>query len=339
MKQTENHEQLSALHISHKQHWILKFTKTWIVLALGLIMGGLFLNHIYEMSHQIYYLFGCHFLIILGEAIFVMFTLHLLVEKRNHDYSYFLLQEQSKNFNGEFNSLIKEFKQETKETLEDLKVNGIFTAILREKLPHQIVEKMISSKFLNAAILRERLKLTFDFLRIEGDNIIFNQRMDFDLRYISGSKSHYEYDLYLKLSKTPVAEYKFKEAGHGSNNDWNKLFYKGDGSGGIKKESGDVYKMATPALIAKNEKISFYQILEASYNIAGEGTIDNYFSNLHTIDMAIEINNFPEAYSFMVYPTFPRTNFNPRTSGTKISYDLIEFLVPGQGFSFSISKK
>jgi hypothetical protein len=340
MTQTENKQLLSKPQIKHEQHWILRFIKTWIVLALLLIMAGLFLNHIYEMSHEIYYLFGCHFLIILGEAIFVMFTLHLLVEKRNHDYSYSLLQEQSQNFNEEFNSLIIGFKQETKETLEDLKVNGIFAAILREKLPHQIVEKMLSSKFLNAAILRENLKLTFDYLRIDGDNIIFNQRMDFDIRYISGSKSHYEYDLYLKLSKTPVADYKFEEAGYRPNDDWNKLSHnEGNENGGIKKEQNDVYKMATPVSIAKNEKTSFYQILEATYNIGGEGTVDNYFSNLHTINMSIEINNFPKEYSFVVYPTFPRANFNPKITGTKISYELIEFLVPGQGFSFSISKK
>lgn len=339
MSQTENKQQLSKPTAKREQHWVLKFSKTWIVLSLMLIMAGLFLNHIYEMSKEIYYLFGCHFLIILGEAIFVMFTLHILVEKRNHDYSYALLQEQSQNFNEEFNSLITGFKQETKEMFEDLRVKGIFAAILREKLPHQIVEKMLKSDFLNAAILRENLKLTFDYLRTEGDNIIFNQRMDFDIRYISGFKSYYEYDLYLKLSKTPVADYKFEEAGYRANDDWDKLTYKEDQSGEIKKDENGAYIMAPNVLIAKNEKARFYQILEATYNIGGEGTVDNYFSNLHTINMSIEINNFPKEYSFIVYPTFPRENFKPKTTGTKISYELIEFLVPGQGFSFSISKK
>ncbi len=321
-------------------YWILRNAKICTIVGIIIILIGQVIYFLYQQTHLNYLSVISHFLTILGEAVFVMFLLHILVEKRNHNYSHSLLQKQSEHFKIEFQGLINSFKEDANTTIENMK-EGIFAALLKDKMPHKFVEAIIENKFFDTEILRKNLVLSFEYQKTEKNTLYLHQRTDFDIEYVSGKSSHYEYDMGVNLSDTPLVKYKLLEAGckKCKSKDPVRKFSITDE---IVQDPSSPDKLLLKELIQikKGEEMSFYQIIEAQYQIGNGGAVDNYFTNLHTLKMNIEINRFPEEYVFDVYPTFPSENFNkPEKTGTKISYRNIEFLVPGQGFGFSISKK
>jgi hypothetical protein len=89
----------------------------------------------------------------------------------------------------------------------------------------------------------------------------------------------------------------------------------------------------------KSERIHVYQIIEISFPLQGRGVVDNYFVNHHTLGADIEIV-FPNEYEFEIYPTFDLGEMpEPMTMGSRKVYENIKFLLPGQGWGYSILRK
>jgi hypothetical protein len=89
----------------------------------------------------------------------------------------------------------------------------------------------------------------------------------------------------------------------------------------------------------KSERIHVYQIIEISFPLQGRGVVDNYFVNHHTLGADIEIV-FPKEYVFEIYPTFDLGELpSPITMGSRKLYENIKFLLPGQGWGYSILRK
>lgn len=336
------------------QKWAVNNPKICIGIGLLIIFIGLCINLAYEHYHFFVLSIFAHLFIILGEAVMVMFFLHLFIEEQTHEkYSKMLLDlgsdsravlaEQADKIGKEFDGLVSDLRIQAEETVKNINDN-LFAAILKDKLPHQIVDVVLASNFLNTEILRKNLKLSFTYLGKDGDNIRIAQRTEFDLEYIFGNGPAYFYFMPMSFTDTPLSSYQFKEAGYrrylgDQLAPGGYSVFKVDVGAGISVE-GDVYNLSAPVSIAKNEKIHVYQTIEIIYNIGQDGVVDNYFVKHHTVNTKIDLNHFPDELKFEVYPTFPSENFGSgKKTGTKITYEDIAFLVPGQGFGFSISKK
>jgi hypothetical protein len=314
--------------------WAMDNQYYCVTIGVLLILLGIIFSYVYEEHKIVYWMVLSHLLVILGEAVVVMFFLHIVVEEQNNEYSHKKLDEQTLIAGQKMSELISGFKKEANSTIDNIKEN-LFEAILMDKMPHQIVKVVLDSKFFNAEILRRNLKMTFKYLSHSDDTLVITQKNEFEIEYISGADLLYNYEMGFGLTETPIVKYKLINAGYKKRSEKSIQFGEGDI---IPSKRG--FSLAQPIPIEKNERIKFHQLVEATYKMGEDGVVDNYFTRLHTINMSIDIIDFPDEYVFTPYPTFPSKGFeNPDNDGTKISYEKIEFLVPGQGFLYSFSKK
>ena len=96
-------------------------------------------------------------------------------------------------------------------------------------------------------------------------------------------------------------------------------------------------KICDPIQITKNEIITVEQIFHSKYSLEN-GMYDSYHVTNHTIGVSV-IFDLPKEFEVEIYPTFPE-KYLPlrRYNGSQIIFDPIKFMVPGQGFGFSIKK-
>jgi hypothetical protein len=346
--------------IRHLQAWAVNNSHWCIFIGISIIASGLMVDlldekkvsellHIREAIISILIFIIAHGLIILGEVIAVTFFLHLFIEEKQHEQNAKMVEElgneskriltkQAGSINDEFKGLIDGFKVEADRVIADIN-EGLFVAILKDKLPHQIVKPLLDSNFFIAEILRRSLTLTFSIKEINEDKLKFLQRTEFDIEYVFGANQEYLYNMPISLSNTPIVEYKLKEVGYRryvpGDTEWKKF----RPNNGIDQAEDD-FTLMDAVKIQKNQKIKVFQEVDVICKIGGVGIFDNYCSFHHTVGMRIDILDLPDDYEFKLYPTFDSDKFkNPSITGMKISYKHIEFLVAGQGIGFSISKK
>ncbi|MGQ7854412.1 hypothetical protein ACUN24_09195 [Pedobacter sp. WC2501] len=343
--------------VSQFSKWCVERPLLGVLLSLALIMLGLYIHDqptdgesstgLLMRVHwsTVFY----HFFVILGEAIFVMLVLHVFIEKANADAHMEHSQVAVKNMEvlsaAHIKELMKTFKDEGNKTIETLKHN-LFAAILEDKMPAEVVQVVLENEFFNTNVLRRNLKIEFLFQSEKEKEIIITQRITFDMQYISGKDDTIEYFMPLSLSDTPVAEYAFVEANYKSlsgppEGEYIKLTK--DENFRVreygKNNEKDTFELIEPIVLAKGETVNVEQVIEATYNLDDKGMFDSYYVNNHTIDIIVAFD-LPKDYEVGIYPTFPEKLLPPvRTSANRRTYDKIRFLVPGQGFGFSIKKQ
>lgn len=298
-----------------------------ILIGMMIIVVGLVIDNQFGDLHQMYIDAISHLCIILGEAIMVMFFLHIIIEQQNHG-------DHMKKVEESIQSLIHNIQRD------------LFAAIMKDKMPHDLIRLMLEGSFFKPTFLRRNLKVYYDFLDENENKLRMTQRIEFDMEYVLGEETIINYPMGFSMSDSPLAEYAFKEAGcrrYKNDNTMNdlKVFNKDDfevKERGTKKEK-DFYCLKNEIPMKKSEKIHVYQIIEISFPLQGKGVVDNYFVNHHTLGADIEIV-FPNQYEFEIYPTFDLGEMpSPITMGNRKIYENIKFLLPGQGWGYSILRK
>jgi hypothetical protein len=268
-----------------------------------------------------------HLCIILGEAIIVMFFLHVIIEQQHHG-DHMQKVEQS------IQSLIHNIQRD------------LFAAIMKDKMPHDLIRLMLEGSFFKPTFLRRKLKVYYNFLDETDNKLRMTQRIEFDMDYVLGEEAVINYPMGFSMSDSPLATYTFKEGGfrrYKEDDTMNNLkrYTKDDfeiRERGTKKEK-DFYALKNEITMKKSERIHVYQIIEISFPLQGRGVVDNYFVNHHTLGADIEIV-FPNEYEFEIYPTFDLGEMpEPMTMGSRKVYENIKFLLPGQGWGYSILRK
>lgn len=297
-----------------------------------------------------------HFFVIFGEAIFVMFVLHVAVEQSNHrahrqateksmielqHTSIAILSDLKYRIEDVFNAMTTAFKIEGQETLKALKSN-LFSAILQDKMPAPIVEVILKNDFFITTFLRRKLTIEYVYKYSDVTSIFIEQRIKFEMEYIAGDQEKIAYAMPFSLSNTPLAQYEFVEASYKSksaedacpytNLTKEEHFY-------VKETIGEksAFELCDPIQITKNEIITVEQIFHSKYSLEN-GMYDSYHVTNHTIGVSV-IFDLPKEFEVEIYPTFPE-KYLPlrRYNGSQIIFDPIKFMVPGQGFGFSIKK-
>lgn len=325
--------------IDKLSQWCVLNPRITVCIGILIVLFGVIIEDLFAippvgtiiLNHNHYATVIYHFLVILGEAIIVMFILHMYIEKSNsHAHA-----------------------QSNKEALdkmiamnEEAFSQGLFSAVLKDKIPAEVVQAVLQSEFFNTNLLRKKLLVSYIYKGREQNTIIIEQRIGFDMVYISGTAENLEYPMRFALSDTPLAKYKFIEAGYKnispvSNHPLIKL-NKNDNFDVVEKgkdKEKDVFQLKEPIQMTKNQPIHVEQVLEARYDIDEKGMVDSYHVNQHTLDVSI-LFDLPSDLEVNIYPTFPEKFMPaPEDYGTRIEYNNISFLVPGQGFSFSIKKQ
>lgn len=332
-----------------------------IIIGCLIILLGLIVHYGSGSSHSIYISVASHFFIILGEAILVMFFLHVVIEEKNHDNfvkshkksiaefqedSMELLTLQTTETKRAFGDLFKDVNTQVTTTIENIK-DDLFIAILKDRMPHDMVKPILDSNFFKPTFLRRNLFVKYQYMECVGEILRVKQRIEFDMSYVVGTEDEIDYDMPFNLSDSPLAKYKFISAGIRTY--WNnrlrndlKTFAEADFEKielGDNKEK-DYFRLKAPLKIKKNETIHVYQEIMDIFTLQESGIVDNYFVNNHTIIATIEVTDFPPDFEFNIYPTFPEENLpKPIIMGNRKTYENINFLIPGQGFGYSILRK
>ncbi|WP_345952987.1 hypothetical protein [Mucilaginibacter sp. PAMB04168] len=359
-----------AKPIEKISQWCVEHPILSILAGLLCILAGLYINELYSVHtteaglkwltnvhwSAVFY----HFLVILGEAIVVMFFLHVFIEKVNshahheqsreairhmESLSAAILTDKKNEIEKVFGDLIQTFTTEGRQTVEALKVN-LFAAILEDKMPAEVVKVILENDFFNTHILRRNLKVEYVLKEIKEKSLIIEQRISFDMQYISGKEEFIEYLMPFSLSDTPLASYTFIEASFktlSASNDSEYVKLNQTDNFQVreygKNREKDSFELSKPIMIAKNETITVEQVMHAEYLLDDKGMFDSYHVNNHTVDVTV-VFDLPPEFDVALYPTFPEKFLPPvRTLHNRRSYDRIKFLVPGQGFGFSIKKQ
>ncbi len=327
--------------------WCMDHKKSMILIGLAIIFIGLLIDYQWNPSHDTLISAVSHLFIIFGEAIIVMFLLHLIIEEKHHHQN----REESRliveDLKEKSLALITEQAEAFKGLTDQIK-GDLFEAILKDKMPHDMVKQMLDSNFFKPTYLRRNLKVKYTYDKIEGNILYIIQTIEFDIEYAVGNEPSIYYEMPFSLSDSPLAKYQLKEAGYreyGGNQlkpEIHKFYDREEDF--IKKEFGpnqdkDYFSLVKKVSLNKKEKIHVHQIIEAKFTLQKSGIVDNYFVNHHTLKADIEIE-FPENYEFNIYPTFPEQDLpTPTVTGRKKAYENIKFLIPGQGWGYSILKK
>ncbi|TFF34204.1 hypothetical protein [Mucilaginibacter psychrotolerans] len=337
---------MEGIGLNRLQTWSVKNPKSCTLIGLFIMALGLLCDHFSKDTHSTVWFLISHLFVIFGEVITVTFFLHTFIDQQQHEHFKQLLEnvsqeskkelaQEAKFLGEEFNKLIGQLREQAEITITEINGN-LFEAILKGRMPHQIVDAVIESNFFKTDLFRRDLKLSFDVVSIKDNELTLLQRTEFEIEYIYGETMEFEYNMPISISNTPLGMYELKEIGFKKNaGDRWKTRKIGEGI----VLNGEDFLLERPITLQKNQKVLVFQDLIAKYKI-GNGIVDNYFANHHTVNTIIEVNNLPYEYEFKLYPTFPSNNdmSEPDRTGTKISYNAIKFLVPGQGFGFSISK-
>lgn len=332
-------------------NWCMR-NKGWTIsIGLFMIFFGLIIDQQYGGLHLAYISAIFHLLVILGEAIVVMFFLHVIVEEQNYQEH---VQQTGKVLSEIQNGIVSVVEQQAsftetqfRELIQNIK-DDLFAAILRDKMPADMVRQILDSDFFRPTFLRRNLKVQYLFRENKSTELVVEQKIEFDMQYVIGQGLSINYEMPFSLSDSPLASYRFLEAGvrrYIDNSSANmgppETFTENDFD---KKEFGnnnekDYFALKKPIPVNKNETIHVYQHIVISFSQQSTGIVDNYFVNHHTLRADIEIE-FPEEYEFTIYPTFPEESLpQPIKFGKRKVYENIRFMIPGHGWGYSILKK
>ena len=338
-----------------RTRWLDDFQR-WCIGHTGISMGFgflLILFGVYVSDHDAEHVLPTvlsHFAIIAGEAIVVMFFLHLFIEKLNNqgheNVIKNLVKVLSSKMHTEVDSLMTDFRNEAEVTTARLKEN-FFAAILHDKMPHKFVDQVLKNEFFNTSVLRENLVVKYEIKEENGALIIIND-LEFRMTYVSGKEKYLEYDMPFSLSDTPQISYKFETANYrylAPDADQSTVdleeetHFKKDELG--KSKEKDQFSLLTPIKLKKDESLQVQQRFIATHNNFNGLLQDIYYVNQHTLDITVSFK-VADGFSVNVYPTFPEKMLPKVTPKNKYSkedvYRNIPFLVPGQGYMFSIKK-
>lgn len=327
------------------QRWCISHTGISMCFGFLLIGIGVYISE-YEAVHLVTTVLS-HFTIIAGEAIVVMFFLHLFVERLNsqghENVIKNLVKSLSTKMQTEVNSLMADFRNEAEITTTKLKDN-FFAAILQDKMPHKFVEQVLKNDFFNTSILRENLSVKYDIQEEGSDLVIFNE-LEFTMTYVSGKERTLAYDMAFSLSDTPELSYRLDKVNYQRVGTDDPIYleeathFKKDELGDSKEK--DQYSLKEPILLNKEESLRVQQRFIARYNNFRGLLQDIYYVNQHTVDITVSFK-VTQGFSVNVYPTFPE-KLLPKVkrnvwSGEDV-YSNIPFLVPGQGYMYTIKKE
>lgn len=323
-----------------------------IVIGGLIILLGLIVDYHFNKDHDAFVSAISHLFIILGEAIIVMFFLHVVIEEKNHseyraiidelkEKSIRVIEEQTSKVGIKFNELFEGVNAQVQETTERVRGN-LFEAILKDRMPHDMVQVMLASNFFSPTFLRRNLVVKYVYHSCDENTLKMKHYIDFEIENVLGKDPTSSYEMPLSLSDSPLAKYKLLEVGYKrvntgetttfTENDFNRSTF-------AELDDKDLYSLKKSIEISKKEKVKIYQIIEATFPLQKAGVVDNYFVNQHTLDTTITIE-FPEEYEFIIYPTFPEKNLPaPELRLGYKCYPNIAFLVPGQGWGYSILRK
>jgi len=337
--------------LNRYQEWTVKNPKFSIVIGVTLLSFGLILEETDWKEYIAVFMIG-HLLIILGEVVAVTFFLHLfvddqtrlknqkIIDKLGADYKQ-TLKDEATVFRVKFDKLTTDLRKFTDRTVNEINRN-LFEALLKQQMPYQLVTAIMSSDFFHTELIRRDYKLTFDIKTLKEDTVISTQRTTFELEYIFGKESYYQYNIPVTLTDTNLSKYILNSVGyqlHTSMGKQERVVCNLDNN--LLKKNAENYSLTTPILIEKGGKVLVQQESTAMFTIcAGGGVVDYYFAKHPTINMIIEINDLPNSLEFKPFPTFKSDDFkNPITFGTVITHEHQGLVVQGQGFGFSLSKK
>lgn len=344
------------------QNWCMR-NKAWtVVIALAIISAGLYVDIALNKEHNSIMSAGSHALIIFGEAVVVMFFLHVWVEAKNHeehlasskiiiddlkDKTLEVMTDQTVRFQQLFAETLEGIQSQVALTTDQIKID-LFEALLKDKMPAKMVRLMMDSKLFKPTFLRDTLDISYTFDRVEDRFFVMNIDIEFDIEYVVGHEQEITYEMPFSLSDSPVATYNLKEAGYrrfvNGQMDSSLTKYTNSQNDFLKKEFGpnnekDYYTLNNRIRLKKNEKIRVYQTIEVKYNLENEAVLDDYFVNHHTMNTTIKIT-LPSDYQFVLYPSFPEEDLpTPMIIAGATVYENIKLLIPGQGWGFAILKK
>lgn len=343
----ETHKRSSRTQwLDNFQRWCI--SHTGVSMCFGFLLIGI---GVYISDHEALHLATTvisHFSIIAGEAIVVMFFLHLFVERLNtqghENVIKNLVGSLSTQMHTEVNSLMLDFRSEAEITTAKLKEN-FFAAILHDKMPHKFVEQVLKNDFFNTSILRENLSVKYDVHEEGSDLIIFNE-LEFTMTYVSGKEKTLAYDMAFSLSDTPQLSYRLDKVNYQRVGTDVDPIYLDESTHFRKDELGDSkekdqFSLKEPILLKKDESLRVQQRFIARYNNFSGLFQDIYYVNQHTLDVTVSFK-VTEGFSVNMYPTFPEKMLpKVRKNSWKGEdvYSSIPFLVPGQGYMFTIKKE
>lgn len=317
--------------------WCMNHKYFMIFLGTLLIFIGLMLDYLWGDAHIMALDALYHLFVILGEAIIVMFVLHIIIEEQNHHQHLAITNQILETQTRETAHLFKQL-------LEDMK-EDLFAAFLKDKIPGDLIRVMVESEFFKPTFLRRNMRVDYTFRSLEGNFLHMDSKIEFDLEYVIGASNEMHYPMIFSLSDLPSAKYSFNGAGYRRYSSTGELGevcnlslqHFTNREFGEDKEK-DNFRLTSPIVMKKNEVIRVFQLLTVKFLLQDTGIVDNFYVNHHTFKTDILVS-FPKEYTFNIYPTFPDDDLPaPFALGTSIVYENIRFLVPGQGWGYSIIK-
>jgi len=343
-------------------NWCMRHQKLTILFGFIIIFFGILINYHWNESHDTILSAISHLLIIFGEAVVVMFFLHIWVEAKNHhdhmlessriidnlqSQTLRLITDQTTRSQELFNETLLSIQKQAGLTTDQIKTD-LFEALLKDKMPAEMVRQMLDSTLFKPTFLRRNLDITYSFDHIENNYLVLKVDIHFDIEYSIGNEKQIDYEMPFSLSDSPIATYKLKEASYrryiNSELDTKIIRFTEDSTDFLKKEFGpkkekDEFTLNQKITLSRNERIKVYQTIEVKYNLSYPAVLDSYYVNHHTLSTTIRID-LPKEYEFVLYPSFPEKDLpTPIYIAGKPVYENIKLLIPGQGWGYSILRK
>ncbi|MEO6617136.1 MAG: hypothetical protein ABIN80_00715 [Dyadobacter sp.] len=165
--------------------------------------------------------------------------------------------------------------------------------------------------------------------------------LTFTMVYTAGSSPTLDYKMPFSLTDTSEITYDFENASFNFKDDPETIVTEADFN--VQKtvdqrKEQDLYELKKPIVLRRDQELIVKQRFIARYENFNGVLNDIYYVNQHTMNVSVEFK-YKGAFTINIHPTFQHS-IKPKQSrfNNEITYSAIPFLVPGQGYMFSIKK-